>query len=72
MRETIMFIHQNFDVGVIFIDAFMKLCKTDLQNSQWLFKSMEELSAKHNVQFVLSVSEDPENMPDFIKQYLMD
>ena len=63
---------QNFDVGVIFIDAFMKLCKTDLNDSQWLFSSMEELSAKHNVQFVLSVSADPEIMPDFVKKYLID
>ncbi len=62
---------QNFDVGVIFIDAFMKLCKTDLQDAEWLFKAMEELSTKHHVQFVLSVSEDPDSMPDFMKQYLL-
>jgi hypothetical protein len=32
---------------------------------------MEELSAKHNVNFVLSVSADPETMPDFVKKYLI-
>ncbi|MBQ8162490.1 MAG: hypothetical protein IJ083_17320 [Clostridia bacterium] len=62
---------QNFDVGYIFIDAFMKLCKTDLNESAWLFQSMEELSQKHNVNFVLSVSADPATMPDFVKQYLI-
>ena len=62
---------QNFDVGVIFIDAFMKLCKTDLNESKWLFEAMEELSSKHNVQFVLSVSADPDTMPDFVKKYLI-
>jgi thymidine kinase len=62
---------QNFDVGTIFIDAFKKLCKTDLNDAAWLFQAMEELSAKHNVNFVLSVSADPETMPDFVKKYLI-
>ena len=62
---------QNFDVGTIFIDAFTKLCKTEMNNSAWLFQSMEELSAKHNVNFVLSVSADPETLPENMKKYLI-
>lgn len=62
---------QNFDVGTIFIDAFLKLCKADLKDTEWLFKRMEELSGKHGVNFVLSVSEDPDNLPDFMKGYLI-
>ena len=62
---------QNFDIGTVFIDAFMKLCKTDLANSEWLFRMMEELSSKHEVDFVCSVSADPAEMPDFLKQYLI-
>lgn len=62
---------QNFDIGTVFIDAFKKLCKTDLSNSAWLFQAMEELSAKHGVNFVLSVSEDPAKLPEFMKAYLM-
>ena len=38
---------QNFDVGVIFIDAFKKLCKTDLAEAGWFFERMEELCRKH-------------------------
>lgn len=62
---------QNFDVGTIFIDAFIKLCKANLADTEWLFKRMEELSAKHEVSFVLSVSEDPANLPEFMKGYLI-
>jgi hypothetical protein len=62
---------QNFDVGTIFIDAFTKLCKTDLAVAEPLFKTMEELSAKHDVNFVLSVSEDPAAMPEFLKGYII-
>ena len=62
---------QNVDVGTIFIDAFMKLCKTDLHDAEWLFRSMEELCQKHDVNFVLSVSEAPENLPEFLKGYII-
>ena len=62
---------QNFDVGTIFIDAFMKLCKTDLQDAEWLFRSMEELGQKHDVNFVLSVSADTEGLPEFLKGYII-
>lgn len=62
---------QNFDIGTVFIDAFMKLCKTDLNDAAWLFELMEELGQKHNVNFVLSVSEDPANMPEFMTKYII-
>ena len=62
---------QNFDVGTIFIDAFMKLCKTNLQDAEWLFKNMEELCQKHDVNFVLSVSADPDSLPEFLKGYII-
>ena len=62
---------QNFDVGVIFIDAFKKLVKTDLNSCEWFFERLEELCQKHNVDFVLSVSEDPENLSEFMKGYLI-
>ncbi|MDO5144224.1 MAG: twitching motility protein PilT [bacterium] len=62
---------QNFDIGTIFIDAFTKLCKTDLNEAAWLFQLMEELCQKHNVNFVLSVSEDPAVMPAFMTKYII-
>ncbi|MBR3494668.1 MAG: twitching motility protein PilT [Clostridia bacterium] len=62
---------QNFDVGTIFIDAFVKLCRTDLGSSQWLFEALEELSARHNVNFVLSISADPATLPEFIQKYVI-
>ena len=62
---------QNFDIGFIFIDAFTKLAKTDLNDSAWLFQSMEELSQKHSVNFICSVSADPAILPDYVKQYII-
>lgn len=62
---------QNFDIGNVFIDAFTKLCKTNLNDAAWLFELMEELCQKHNVNFVLSVSEDPADLPEFVTKYII-
>jgi len=62
---------QNFDVGLIFIDAFKKLFKADLSDSQWFFQRLEDLSEKHSVDFVISISEDADELPDFIKKYVI-
>ena len=62
---------QNFDVGLILIDAFKKLIKCELDTTQWLFDRLEALSEKHSVDFVISISEDPAMLPDFIKKYVI-
>ena len=61
----------NYDVGTIFIDAFLKLCRTELANTEPVVSMLADLGAKHHVDFVLSVSADPEELPDFLKQYLI-
>ena len=62
---------QNFDVGLIFIDAFKKLIHNELATSEWVFKRLETISSNHNVDFVISVSAGPEQLPDFIKPYVI-
>ena len=61
----------NYDVGTVFIDAFLKLCHTDLANTEPVVSLLAGLGAKHNVDFVLSVSADAVELPDFLKQYLI-
>ena len=61
----------NYDIGTIFVDAFLKLLKADLKDSEWFFNDLRELCAKHNVDFVLCVSQDPADMPDFVKGYII-
>lgn len=62
---------QNFDIGTVVIDSFLRLCKTDLNDAAWLFELMDELCQKHNVNFVLSVSEDPAVLPEFVSKYII-
>ena len=61
----------NFDVGTVFIDAFLKLCRADLAGTEPVISVLSELSAKNNVDFVLSLSADTEELPDFLRQYLI-
>ena len=62
---------QNFDVGLILIDAFKKLIKLDLKDTESFFKRLETISEKHNVDFVISISEAPDDLPAFIRKYVI-
>ena len=61
----------NYDISTIFVDAFLKLVKTEVENTEDFFRRLEELSAKHNVEFVLSVNVDDDLAPEFIKKYFI-
>jgi len=61
----------NFDVGTVFIDAFLKLCHCPLDGVEPVVRVLNELGVKHQVDFVLSLSADPEVLPDCLKQYVI-
>jgi len=61
----------NFDIGTVFIDAFLNLCHTDLQNTVEVVNTLAELGTKHNVDFVLSLSADPDELPEHLRQYMI-
>ena len=62
---------QNFDISVIFVDAFLKLVKADVNDTEEFFTRLEKLSSAHNVQFILSVSCDDTVAPAFLKKYFI-
>lgn len=64
-------ISQNYDLGLICIDAFCKLLKADLNSSEWFFQRLEALSENHHVDFVISISEDASELPEFITPYVI-
>ena len=61
----------NFDIGTVFIDAFLNLCHTELQNTVEVVNTLAELGTKHDVDFVLSLSADPDELPEHLRQYLL-
>ncbi len=62
---------QNFDMKVVFIDAFLKLIKTDINEIGWFFDSLNAYSENHGVDFVLCISEDGEKLPEFVHPYFI-
>ena len=61
----------NYDIGTVFIDAFLKVSHTELENTEKVVNTLAEVGTKHNVDFVLSLSADPEELPVFYKQYMI-
>lgn len=62
---------QNFDISLVYVDAFLKLVREDVQKLSWLFEKLEAVCAKHNVRFVISCNGDQGEEPDFLKKYLI-
>ena len=62
---------QNFDISVIYIDAFLKLAHVEMADCKSIMDEMNELGSKHQVDFVLSLSADPEEIPVFYRQYMI-
>lgn len=62
---------QNYDITTVFVDSFSKLAKTDIQEAGRIFEVMEELSSKHDVDFICSVSEDIAVLPEAVAKYVI-
>lgn len=62
---------QNFDVTVVFIDAFLKLVRAKPNETEWFFERLADLSERRNIKFVLSVSCDDAQAPDYIRKYFI-
>ncbi len=62
---------QNFDVAAVFIDAFLKLVNVKPDETEWFFRNLESLGEKRNITFVLSVSCDDADAPDYIRKYFI-
>ncbi|MDD4081314.1 MAG: ATP-binding protein [Eubacteriales bacterium] len=62
---------QNFDVTTVFIDAFLKLVNVKPDETEWFFSNLESLGDKRNILFVLSVSCDDSEAPEYIRKHFI-
>ena len=62
---------QNFDITYVVIDAFLKLVNVKAEETEWFFGQLERLAEKNNVTFVLSVSCDDSEAPEYIRKYFI-
>lgn len=63
----------DYDVELVYLDGFPQLVGlTGPEEMKDMFARLETISAKANANFVLSVSGTAEELPDFLKPYVMD
>lgn len=61
----------NFDITNIFVDGIFKIVGTDsLDEFEDFLNRLDEMSAKFNISFVITLSIDAEIAPDYIKKYV--
>ena len=60
----------NFDITNIFVDGIFKIVGTDnLDGFEKFVDKLDKMSAKFNISFVITVSIDAEDAPEYIKKY---
>ena len=63
-------ISQNFDIEKVFIDGQRVISNAEEDCLQVFVKNMEKLYKDFGVSFVVSLSRNPDNVPEFLKAYL--
>lgn len=63
---------QDFDLEYIFIDGFLKIVHHDLDTLEGLFDHLRTFSDKSGVKVVISINGDPEDIPSFIREYVVE
>ncbi|MBQ1633046.1 MAG: ATP-binding protein [Clostridia bacterium] len=61
----------DHDLECIVIDSFIHLIKHDLESLKEMFDCMEDFSNAHGIKLVLALSCAPEQLPDFVKAYIV-
>ena len=64
-------ISSNYDMSCLYIDGFLRLVKAELGSLSNLFARLYDMAERHKVTVVISVSGDPETVPEFIQPYLI-
>ena len=61
-------ISQDHDLEYMFLDSFLKLAGLEGKDISDCIKTLEALSEKYKVTFVLSVSMDADELPESVKK----
>ena len=62
---------QNFDISYVVIDAFLKLVNVEPEDTEWFFEHLKGLADRNSITFVLSLSADDVDAPEFMRKYFI-
>lgn len=60
----------NHDIKTIYIDGAHRIARKEVENMQDFYSELEAIAKRQDVEFVLCVSKNEEDLPDFLKKYL--
>lgn len=63
-------ISQNYDISHIFIDSILKIAPGEIEELDAFFEELDAISAKFDVDFTITLSEDQSKATSKIKSYL--
>ena len=62
---------QNYDIGAVYIDSFLKIIGKQPAEAEDFFKKFAAFCDKNNIHAVLSVSAEAETAPEFLKAWMI-
>jgi hypothetical protein len=62
---------QDFDLEAIYIDGFLKIVRHKLEELEGYFASLEKFAKKFNLNITISISGDPNAMPEYLNNYMI-
>jgi len=63
---------QDFDLETVYVDGFKNYVNCELSELGDFFNSLSAFCEKHNLELVLSISGQNEELPAFIKPYVLE
>lgn len=63
-------VSEDYDVEAIFVDGLTHMLDDGIETLEGFFKTLEDLSAKFNIKFYLSVNGDNGEAPSYLGKYI--
>lgn len=64
-------ISEDFDIESIFIDGLTYIVGEDADKLEGFFTDLKRISAKFNIAFYMSMTGDPQALPEYLKEYVV-
>ena len=61
----------DFDLEYIYIDGFVRITQHNMDTLKECFEDLAAFSDKHDVKLIMSVNGSADNLPDFMKGYIL-
>ena len=60
----------NHDIESMYIDGAHRMLGRDVSEMEHFFSDLEEIAEKTDTKFIVTVSQEDEELPEFLKKYL--